>query len=287
MKRILATLLLLCAVLTLCACGPAEQGNPATTENPTEPTEELVVPKVTMLINLDKDDTETHLRVFPANRVSGQENARIHIYVESEKETEQIRLKLERKYGKNDLANGDFVVGADKFYDIPTNEWYSLRTSVDSSSLCFIRVTLYYGEHEILLDSKTVYTPYQNPQYSESDFDDTPPVYRPMEGLNDEEQDLFDKCQFAITDYGASGYYLSVKSLKAWQGEQSLYVKVQYEVTDGTEDVWFAISNTNTEDYVAGTQSDGVIPEGEGTNEQNVLADYFYVRQALTKIISE
>lgn len=287
MKRILAMILLLGLLLTLCACGSTDQGGASTPENPTEPTEELVVPEVKLLINLDQNDTENHLRVFPANRTGSQENARVHIYVVSEKETEQIRLKLERKYGKDDQAKGDFIVGADKIYDIPTNEWYNLRTGINSSSLCFVRITLYYGEHEILLDSKTIYTPYANPQYTESDFDDTPPVYRPMEGMNDKEQALFDKCQFAITDYATSGYYLNVKSMQAWQGSERLYVQVTYEVTDGTEEVWFTISNADPKKYGSDSTMENIIPKDEGTDEQIVLADYFYVRQALSKIIAE
>lgn len=288
MKRILASILLLCLLATLCACGATEHQDPTVAStNPTEPTEELVIPEVKLIINLDQNDTENHLRVFPANRTGSQEYARIHIYVESEKETEQIRQKLERKYGKDDLAWGDFVVGADKIYDIPANEWYNIRTSVNSSSLCFVRITLYYGEHEILLDSKTIYTPYTNPQYTESDFDDTPPAYRPMEGMNDEEQALFDKCQFAVTDYAASSYYLSVKSFEAWQGSERLYVNVVYEVTDGTEEVWFTISNADPTKYGSDSSAENVVPQGEGTDDQIALADFFYVRQALTKLISE
>lgn len=287
MKKIIAMLLLVGLLLTLCACGSTDQGGNSTPENPTEPTEELVVPEVKLLINLNQNDTENHLRVFPANRTGSQEYARIHIYVESEKGTEPIRLKLEQKYGKDDLASGDFVVGADKIYDIPTNEWYNIRTSVNSSTLCFLRITLYYGEHELLLDSKTIYTPYANPQYTESDFDDTPPVYRPMEGMNDEEQALFDKCQFAITDYAKSAYYLNVKSMEAWQGNDRLYLHVVYEVTDGTEEVWFTINNADPTKYGSDSAMENIIPKDEGTDEQIVLADYFYVRRALTNKIAE
>lgn len=239
-----------------------------------------------MLINLDVKDTETHMRVFPTNRTVSQEYAQVHIYVHSEKETETIRLKLERKFGSAEKVEGDFVVGADRFYEIPTNAWYDLRFKISPSDVYFYRLTLYYGEYEILLNSKTVYTPYMTAVYSESDFDDTPPQFRPMKGLIGAEQDLFDMCKFAITDYAAAGYYLKVKTLKAWEMGQYLYLTVDFEVTDGVETVYFAINKDNTEEYTANTKNDGIVPDEAMTKDKSVLAGYFYVHNALTEAMS-
>ena len=286
MKRIIAAALLLAMLATLCACGAQNQGEAVSSE-PAAPTEPIGPPEVKLIINLDTEDTENHMRVFPANRTGNQEYARIHIYVESDKDTEQIRLKLERKYGKNDVAVGDFEVGADKIYEIPTNEWYSLRTNINSQSLCFLRITLYYGEHEILLNSKTIYTPYTNPQYTEDDFSDEPPAYRPMEGLNDAEQALFDRLRFAVTDYASSGYYLSINSLKVWQGDLKIYLRVEYNVTDGTETIYFAIDNGDYEEYYAHHSESQVIQNGQGTEEQEINVDLFYIRSALTNALKE
>ena len=290
MTKIISMLLVICLLATLSACAEtdqSEQTEPTVITDPTEPTEELVVPEVDLLINLDSNDTQTHMRVFPSNRTSSQEYARVHIYVHSEKEVETIRLKLERKYGTAERVEGDFVTGADLFYEIPANEWYDLRFKISPANVYFYRITLYYGEHEILLDSKTIYTPYMTAVYSESDFDDTPPEFRPMNGLIGEEQELYDACQYAINDYAALDYYLKVKSISAWKTEQYLYLKVEYEVTDGTETVWFAIRSDDYQNYTASTSANGIVPNEVMTKENNALADYFYVNRALTDKISE
>ncbi|MBE6959862.1 MAG: hypothetical protein E7448_03960 [Ruminococcaceae bacterium] len=287
MKRIFAMILLVGVLLTLCACGSTDQQEPSEPQNPTEPTEEIVVPQVDLKINLEKEDTETHLRVFPANRTSSQQYAYVHVAVNGEKEREMIRFKLERQKGQNEQVEGDFEVLQDRLINMPGNGGYWIRFLITDADVYFYRITLYYGEHEILLASKTIYTPYQNAYYDDSNFADVPPEFHPMTGLNDEEQEFFDKCKYAVLDYCASSYYVGVNHLEAWQGEQSLYLQIELQVTDGTEEVWFAISHSNSESYIAGTSRDGIVPEGEATKDQIMRKNYFYVMQALSEAISE
>jgi len=238
-----------------------------------------------MIINLEKEDWETDLRIFPANRNNGQQYAYIHITLQGEHDRENIRYKLEAKKGSNEWAEGDYEVVNDKFSDMPSNGRYWIRFKIDASDVYFYRVTLYYDEHDILLASKTIYTPYKNPVYGESDFTDEPPVFHPFSGLDADEQAFYDKCQFAVLDYAASDYYLRVKSFAAWQGDDKLCLRVEYELTDSTETVWFAIDNGNYESYVADTKAEGIIPSGETTDDKIAFRDVFYITRALSDAV--
>lgn len=294
MKRIIVTILLLCVVISLWACTPNDQNaptvlttEPTVTSDPTDPSEpeEINPPEVRLFLNLQKEDYESDLRTFPANRTSSEEYAYVHIQLQGVHESENIRFKLEKRKGQNEKVTGEYEIVEDKIIDIPGDGEYRIRFKITDPSIYFYRVTLYYEEYDIMLATRTIYTPYRNPYYTEADFGDTPPEFHPYNDIVGEEQDFFDKCQYAITDYASSGYYVKVASLIAWQGTNELYMQVVFEVTDGTETVWFAIDNNDPQKYTTGTSPNGLVPSGEMTINKQVQFDFFYICRALTEAL--
>lgn len=291
MKKTLTFILALCLCVGLCACGgnsepssePTNEHEEATT--PTEP--EVVIPEVQMIINDSSEDTTNALRIFPVNRSYDQWTAYAHYFVKSEKDTETIRIKLEEQWGRNEKTEGDFEVESDNIIEVETNKWLTFPFSISASNLYFYRLTIYYGEQENVLATRTIYTPYKKAFYDESSFNDSAPKFHPINGLLDDEQTFVDSCQYAVVDYAKTNHYTSVNSITGWQAETKLYLHVEYKGAGGYETIWFAIRNDNPESYVAHFNSDGIIPDNEGTAEQNVLNDYYYVEKALTEAIAK
>ena len=282
MKKVVSIVLLFCLCIGICACA----AKPKVTEpEVTEP--EIVFPNVQMVINNSKNNTKKDLRIFPANRSYDQQTAYAHFYVQSENPKETIRIKLEAQSGRNEKTEEDFKVLSDELVDVDTNQWLIFYISITASNLYFYRLTMYYGEHEEVLITKTIYTPYTEPYYNESSFSDTAPKFHPINGLLEKEQAFFNKCRYAVVDYAKTNHYSAVISMIGWQAETRLYLFVEYQGAGGSEVIWFSIKNDDLESYVAHFNSTGVIPKGEGTAEQNVLHDYYYVELALTEAISK
>lgn len=287
MKRVIAIFLVLFLCIGLCAC--ANEITPEITEDHTtlEITEpDTVLPEVQMIINSNEENTTTDLRVFPSIKYSDLWTAYAHYYVTSENPTEVIRIKLETQWGREEKTEGDFEVESDELVEVETNKWLTFPFSISASNLYFYRLTMYYGEHEEVLATKTIYTPYENPFYNESSFSNTAPKFHPINGLLDNEQVFFDNCQYAVVDYAKINHYSNVVSIIGWQAENYLYLGVEYGAAGGYEYIWFAIKNNNPESYVAHFNDEGIIPDNEGTAEQNVLHDYFYVTKALNNAIA-
>lgn len=292
MKKTLAFILALCLCVGLCACGGNSEPSteptlesttiPEETTTPTEP--EVVIPEVQMIINDSSEDTTNELRIFPANRSYDQWTAYAHYFVKSEKDTETIRIKLESQWGDDERVEEDFAVRSDELIDVDTNQWLTFGFSISASNLYFYRVTIYYGDTEELLATKTIYTPYEKAFYGESDFRDTPPTYHPMNGLLEKEQVFFDNCQYAVVDCAKKRHYSAVNSIFCWQTDTHLYMDVEYKATNGYESVRIVIPLNDLENYIA-TSSWDVIPDYLSV-EHVVLDDYYYVERALTTVIS-
>lgn len=287
MKKLFILVLILAVCLSLCACTndiTPENAEDHTTLAITEP--DVVFPEVQMIINSNKENTTTELRVFPSTKYSDLRTAYAHYYVTSENPTEIIRIKLEEQWGREEKTEGDFEIESDELVEVETNKWLTFPFSISASNLYFYRLTMYYGEHEEVLATKTIYTPYEKPFYNESSFGDAAPKFHPINGLLDNEQVFFDNCQYAVVDYAKINHYSNVVSIIGWQAENYLYLCVEYGSAGGYESIWFAIKNDNPEAYVAHIDYEGIIPDDEGTAEQNVLFDYFYVVKALNNAIA-
>lgn len=278
MRKIICLSLSVILLVLCCACGNTN----ATVEDETivSTTEPVVVPTVKMVVNASEDDTTTSIRVFPVS--DDRDDVYVHYYIESQKPEEMIRIKVEDRWGMDEMPKEDFKVDSDKIIAVETNKWHSRRISCSASNLYFYRVTLYYGEQNEVLGTATIYTPYETPVYDEEDFNDDAPAFHHIEELTTEEQAFFDLCNGLVADYAKNNGFTKVNSIKAWQGEDAMYLYVEYK-GGGYKTVWFSISNENPNSWRASEDVDVIVPDGEGTASQAVLEDYYYVEQALSK----
>lgn len=273
MKKILATILALSLCIGLCACGGESRTKPA--------------PEVQMIINGHRENTIVNVRIFPTDRDYDQWTAYAHYFVKSENDKEILRFKLEHQWGLNEKTQRDFEVESDEMMEVETNKWLVFPFSISATNLYFYRLTVYYGEQEEVLVTKTIYTPYKKAFYNESSFSDSAPEYHHINVLQDREQGFFDSCQYAVVDYAKTNHYSKINSITGWQAKTTLYLCVEYADAGGYETIWFAIKNDNPEKYVAHSNYSTIVPKGEGTTDQNVLKDYYYVEKALNKAIAE
>ena len=79
MKKVIAMFVNLCLCISLCSCGEAVTPPRITEPEITEPV--VVFPKVQMIINSNKENTTTELRVFPSTKYSDLRTAYAHYYV--------------------------------------------------------------------------------------------------------------------------------------------------------------------------------------------------------------
>ena len=268
MKKFISVLLLTSMLLVLCACElTPENSVPA------------AIPTVSLAINGNQYDFY-HNRIFPtySNRSF---NAYAHIFVESEKPQETIRVKIESQWGQDEDPSEDFKVVSDEIMTVDTNQWTGTSFNVFASNLYFYRVTVYYGEEDIMLASKTIYTPYEYSRHE--DFTETAPAFHPY-GMNEYEQTLYDNCQYAIINYAKIFGYRSISSLTAFQTSSHLYIGVDYSGTGTLKTAWFAVNLANTSSYKVGNYISEVIPDNI-SDYFNVLDDYFYVEKALCEAL--
>lgn len=262
MKKITVILLAISVSLGLWACGtetasnnttvlePMQQesrpeqtadttGTVETTESEEETTVETTVevqipPEITMVVNSDKADTTTHIKMYPPNRDIDQWTAYAHYYVKSDKDKETIRLRFEQRLGSSEIADENYTVKEDEYITVNSNEWLSYPFSISSTNVYFYRITFYYGDNEDALATRTVYTPYQSSYYSESSFDDTPPTFHHFTDLTSDEQAFYDACESAITAYAKRYLYTEVSRIScAWQTNENLYLSVVFARTTG------------------------------------------------------
>lgn len=248
---------------------------------------EIVLPEMNLIINDSAEDTSTDIRIFQTQR-NRNRIAYAHYCVYSENETEILRIKLEKQLGMDEKTSSDFKVESDELIEVETNQALTFSFYINASNIYFYRITFYYGEHEDVLATETIYTPYEKEFYNESSFSDVAPEFHPLNSLLEKEQVFFDNCQFAVIDYAKKNHYKSISSIIGWQAKDYLYLLVEYNSgSQGAVPVCFSIKSDDTESYVAGSLGGNVIPDGEGTSEQNVLEDYFYVEKALNEALSE
>jgi hypothetical protein len=271
MKKLISILLCGVLVFSLSSCGKTETEDPKI-ESTTAVVEEI--PDVKMVINASEDDTTTSIRVF---RQKDRVSPIAHYYIESNKPTESIRVKTESQWGSDDQTKEAFKVESDKVTEVETNKWHTFYIGNSASNLYFHRVTLYYGETDVMLCSKTVYTPYDEIFYSEDDFTDDPPQYHPISGVEGEEARIFDLCEYALVDYAKTNHFNEVRSIEAWETPDKLILYVGYSVNSRYNTIWFSINKTDPYKYIASTNAESVANEGEGTREENINLDFYYI----------
>lgn len=294
MKRIMSLLLSMLLLMSLCACGKDGTENSSEPETTTEeitsvepeeavleePEEPTTTATAQLIVNSASNDTETNISIFPLydERSSG---AWYHFMIESEDDEIPIRVLIESQWGRDDKTEEDFQVESDELMTVKPNEWISGMFDLMDSNLYFYRVTLYYGETTQILSTTTIYTPDEDAIYALSDIRNAEPKFHAYNELTEEEQELYEKCEYAVFDYAEINHYSAIASFRAWQWENSLYLYIEFSKPIGR--LWFAIDMDDYTKYVAHFDADYIMPEGAGRSENNVLFDYYYFIKALNE----
>ena len=294
MKRIISLLLSILLLVSLCACGKDETENSSEPEAITEeitsvepeeavmdePEEPTTTATAQLIVNSSSDDTETNISIFPLYNERSN-SAWYHFVIESEEDEIPIRVLIESQWGREDKTEEDFLVESDEMKTVKPNEWISGTFDLMDSNLYFYRITLYYGETTQILSTVTIYTPDERALYESSDIRNAEPKFHAYNELTEEEQELYEKCEYAVFDYADINHYTSISSFRAWQWENSLYLFIEFTKPVGR--LWFAIDMNDYTKYVAHFDSDYIMPEGAGRAENNVLFDYYYFIRALNE----
>lgn len=284
MKKILAMILVLCALIALSACQKSSDSvsTDATTPQQTEDTTIETLPEVSLLINDNADDCVNHIAIFPGYWERDAFTLG-HYYVTSNNPEETIRIRIEYQVGSNDKIEGNYEVYSDDLVTVKTNEWNTFVLP-DGSNVYFCRATIYFGESETVLATRTVYTPYEKAYYSKKDFSDTAPEFHVC-GLNEEEQRIFEQCRYAVVDHAKRNGYSGVLSMVGWRSNSHVYIDVEFSSASGAKYMKFAISNNDYTNFRESSSWD-LIPSGVGTSDNAILEEYYYVEVALTNAIA-
>ena len=293
MKRTFALLLmsLIATSFLFVACSKSIVLEEAETAESVEEPEATIVnlPTVQMIINDDKNDTQTSLKTF--GTYDGRSHyAYIHYYVESENATENIRVKIENQWGRDETPDEPFKVESDELHLVSTNKWQQESFSISASNLYFHRVTLYFEETDNVLATKTIYTPYEYSIYTENTIMDTPPAFHPLNSLDKKEQALFDFCNYGIVAFAKSNQCKSVNDLSGWGGSDGVVLHVEYKIDRGYDYAWFAFKFNDPKEYFLtnGDNYRSVINRISNLDENtDYLDDYYYLEQALNKELSK
>ena len=169
MKKIICLALVAILTVICCACGASSDE-----EAVVETTEKVVeAPVMQMVINTSAEDTTTSKRTFHQD----EGTVIVHYYIESENPEETIRIKVEDQWGADGQTNEDFKVDSDEIKTVETNTWGKHYIHKNGSNLYFYRITFYYGETDVVMNTATIYRPYDKVYYTEDNFSDTAPEY--------------------------------------------------------------------------------------------------------------
>lgn len=266
MKKFLSLLLTLVMCISLVACGGSSDS---------KTTKKVKIESCDLTVNTSQDDINDGLSIYNQTRDSVNQ-LYIHYNVKSEESTVIARLKIESQWGRNETTEEDFTVESDELLELESGVWKT-KTIRMASNLYFWRITLYNGESDEILATKTIYTPYENAKYTS--VSNSEPKFHSFTQLESKEQELYDLSCEAIIDYASVNHYEKFDYIyNAWDDGSKVYLCVQYKKP--SKMIWFAIDK-DTKKYVAHFNSDGIIPEGAGTAENNVLNDYFYVNKQI------
>ena len=268
MKKIICALLVFSVLMSLCGCNA--------------PNDEKVEKKVeiescNLTVNTSQTDTDDGASVYNQTRDNINE-LYIHYNVKCEEPTVNVRLKIESQWGRNETTEEDFAVESDEILELESDVWQTERIRM-ASNLYFWRITLYNGESDEILATKTVYTPYENEKYSS--VSNSEPKFHSLTTLDEKEQEVYDLSFEAIIDYANVNHHEKFDYIyQAWDDGSKLYLCVQYKKP--SKMIWFSIDK-DTKKYLSHFDSDGIIPNGVGTAENAVLQDYFYVNKKISE----
>lgn len=310
MKKIIA--LMLCAVmlLALCACEKSEEApdtddsvltieeapvdntaknkvvDEAQDENALLQSSDEFKATAQIIVNDSEEDTTTNTKIFPIEEERALVNYYIHYYIECDQEELPVRILFEGK----DYDSIDNCDEAEEFFTV---EWDALNSEPVKANTwntvpigffpkLFYRITLYYGETSQVLATTTIYTPYEVPIYASEPIPDEVPEFHPYSGLNDEEQALLDKTEYAIFDYAKANSYSGVDFITVAETDKNLYLIVIY--SRPLQQVCFRISVADDTDYEADDNFDYIMSKEPESAGKEGLRDYYYYRKEIKRL---
>lgn len=270
MKKIISMLLIFVLALSLCACGDT-----VTEENVAE--ENLKIESCDLTVNTSQSDTVDGTSIY--NQTTDNiSRIYVHYKIKCNKPVADIRLKIESQWGRNEKTEEDFSVESDEILTAENDVWNTKSITL-ASNLYYWRITIYNGESEEILATKTIYTPYEQAQ--QTTVVSTEPEFHSFSELTESEKELYDLSCEAIIDYATTNHYEKFEHIfEAWSDESKVYLAVEYKKP--YQMIWFAIDK-ETKEYIAHSNSGGIIPDGVGTADNNVLHDYFYVNKHIAE----
>ena len=224
-------------------------------------------PTVTLTINDSKKNEEKDIQIFDI--LSERERfAYLHYYIESETPKCDLRIRTEICRGEDDHNVGRFFKTlSDEMVTGKSGKWHHKDMFVATADIYFYRVTIYNGDSEKILASKTIYTPKEEQVYSEVLQD--VPEYRPI-GLTEEEQIFYDLCSYTVFDHAEKHEYSKINNIEGFFSADGtkLYLEVIFRPPWSE---YFEINVNEPTDYSVSYEPFDV----EGP--EKALPDYYYV----------
>ena len=305
-KGIVAIIILIALILNSCGLSSTstktQESNDAVATTPEEAisTEENNAPEgfqgtMNLITNTSANDTTTDKKMMVQAKDGKYSHKpfdlKIHLFPETAEDVRNVKVRIlvEAQWCENGVPKRDFLVQSDEVTEIPVNKWY-LKEIHDSlaTSNYFWRITVYENDTEIILATKTVYTPFEeNILYPESSIKDEAPTYHPFGDLTQEEQEFYDIIAPAIQDYGKKCHYpVLVKCEGGAQKGNIMYSSAVFAVGTATNskqiEVFFAINSNNPKDYKADTDYKRILIDGPFDRSTSRTNMEFYLNRALT-----
>ena len=229
--------------------------------------ESLGEPIVTFTINDSKKNEEEDIRIFD-NLSERERFAYLHYFIEGEAPEYDLRIRTEICRGEDDHNIGeDFKTLSDEMVTEKSGKWHHEDIFVATADIYFYRVTIYRGDSEKILASKTIYTPKEERAYSE--VLQNVPEYRPI-GLTEEEQFFYDLCSYTVFDHAKTNEYSKINDIEGYFSSDGtkLYLEVVFRAPWSE---YFEINANDPTDYSVSYAHFNV----EGL--EKALSDYYYV----------
>lgn len=261
LKKIILSFTLLAVMLCITGCD----------ENFDEPgsgyDEAFGEPIVTLIINDSKKNAEEDIQIFD-NLSERERFAYLHYFIEGEAPKYDLRIRTEICRGEDDYNVGEnFKTLSDEVVTEKSGKWQHKDLFLATEDIYFYRVTIYHGDSEKILASKTIYTPKEEQIYSEVLQD--VPEYRPI-GLTEEEQIFYNLCSYTVFDYAKTNDYSKINDIEGCfsADETKLYLEVVFRAPWSK---YFEINVNDPTDYLVSDEPF----DAEGL--ENALSDYYYI----------
>lgn len=217
-------------------------------------------PIVTLIINDSKKKAEEDIQIFD-NLSERERFAYLHYFIEGEAPKYDLRIRTEICRGE------EFKTLSDEMVTEKSEKWQRKDLFLATADIYFYRVTIYHGDSEKILASKTIYTPKEEQIYSEVLQD--VPEYRPI-GLTEEEQIFYDLCSYTVFDYAKTNEYSKINDIEGYFSADGtkLYLEVVFRAP------WSKYFEINVNDPTDYSVSDEPF-DTEGL--ENALSDYYYI----------